>query len=631
MSGARAAPSNWHDGVELLLGVSRLPLGERCQAVERLAHSTSPWIRDRALHIGATILPDARLVALLREEADDIGRNIGLEMLKRRGGRALAVALPLLTDREADVVLQAVLVLDASRDPRAVEPLRATLRHPDPNVVQAAIVALGHVGDGRVVDDLVPYLGAGTWLRVAAVQALGDLRSRKALRRLARLLDDPEVGPLVAESMARIGGRVALATLARHWLRQRDAGAGDALLGLLAHVAEGLEQRPPPLAAAEAAARAHLDGCSAATRQAAARLLLALGAARAGDPALGVAGVCDDLPAEPPPSLSRRVDLLGDLLRSSRPLYGWGLRVALRNAARVERGDLDAAMASPHAADGLPHLVRLLLRARRGPSVEGLLDLHGRLSAPDRARLVPVLRRHRAAVRPWLAARAATLGPRGLVLRAVLGRASSVLGAALARLEPEWLHELVDHVRAAPAVLQVVPWQRLLADDVERYGAVVARAALSTRLPELAGAVREAARRSAAPALVRALGELGGPESAAVLVELLSAASALTRALVIDALGRLGGDEGRATLLRLLPTLAPAERPIGHHALERCCRAEDRDLFRCAAHDGDWQVRLAAAEALGRLRGEGSHVALLHLASDAVPAVAERAAALLEE
>ena len=47
----------------------------------------------------------------------------------------------------------------------------------DPNVQQEAILAIGQLGDARSIPHLVPFLAADLWVQMAAVQALGDLRS----------------------------------------------------------------------------------------------------------------------------------------------------------------------------------------------------------------------------------------------------------------------------------------------------------------------------------------------------------------------------------------------------------------------------------------------------------------------
>ncbi len=97
--------------------------------------------RERALRAGAETLPESAMIELLREEADDVARNTGLEMLKLRGRRSFVAAAALLDDADDDVVLQAVLLLDSIGDPRAWPLLRPLLQRSNENIQQAVIAA----------------------------------------------------------------------------------------------------------------------------------------------------------------------------------------------------------------------------------------------------------------------------------------------------------------------------------------------------------------------------------------------------------------------------------------------------------------------------------------------------------
>ena len=113
---------------------------------------------------GTDALSDDDLVTMLREPADAAVRNVGLERLVERGQRVVPMLVSLLSDRDADVVLQATRALDRIRDHRAAEGLVRVLDHPNPNVVQSAIVALGHVGSRAVVGRLLRFLhGDSGW------------------------------------------------------------------------------------------------------------------------------------------------------------------------------------------------------------------------------------------------------------------------------------------------------------------------------------------------------------------------------------------------------------------------------------------------------------------------------------
>src|SRR6187455_1508348 len=156
---ASAEEISWEAATRLLEGLSALPSAQRAGAIERLVRIPSPGIRERALRLGASLLPEARLVEHVRNDADATLRNAGLEMLKLRGARSFAVALRLLNDADEDVALQAILILDHLRDPRALGARPAALPR------RRSLVADGcRAGSGR------PALGARGAAPAAAVR-----------------------------------------------------------------------------------------------------------------------------------------------------------------------------------------------------------------------------------------------------------------------------------------------------------------------------------------------------------------------------------------------------------------------------------------------------------------------------
>jgi HEAT repeat protein len=430
------AELSWDGAMRLLEALPAMPLGERGAQVELLVHNASPGIRERVLRLGANLLPEERIAEHLRNDHDAVLRNAGLEMLKLRGARSFQLAVRLLADPEPDVVLQAVLLLDHLRDPRALEPLRAVLGHGDLNVAQAAILAIGRLGDGRSIPDLLPFLDADPWLQMAAVQALGDLRSRRAVADLARMLGDPVIGAIAAEALARIGGLTACRALAAHWLGQAGPLDDAALLGLLAHALEGLPRSRAALADRPAIDQllgslgGRLADPAPEIRAAAARCVLALGpnpgdeAALAalialaeigengengedGEGAEGAEGVHAGQSVEsgesgqgtqgrqggqggrggrdraagrdaasPPPALRRRPDLIGALLLRPGTAGAWGLQLAALFPRRVAPaailGALAAASGTARTPETLGAAVRCLARVPPAQAPPGL-------------------------------------------------------------------------------------------------------------------------------------------------------------------------------------------------------------------------------------------------------------------
>ena len=249
---------SWEECMELLDQLPALPHEQRVAAIERLIRNSSPVIRERALRTGAAVVSDERLESYLREEADDVLRNAGLEMLKMRGDRELSrwrsgcCATPTPTSccrrcwssttcatcgRSSRCAPCSTTATPTSCRRRSWPSASSATRAPSPTCCLSSRPTRG--------------------CRSPPSRRSGDLRSPAAVAPLGALLPDLMVGPLAAEALARIGGgrafqrpRPSLAALPR----QLDA---ETMLGLLAHVLEGLGSTPPaPAGAARVAGRA---------------------------------------------------------------------------------------------------------------------------------------------------------------------------------------------------------------------------------------------------------------------------------------------------------------------------------------------------------------------------------------
>ena len=625
------AELSWDGAMRLLEALPAMPLGERGAQVELLVHNASPGIRERVLHLGANLLPEERIAEHLRNDHDAVLRNAGLEMLKLRGARSFQLAVRLLADPEPDVVLQAVLLLDHLRDPRALEPLRAVLGHGDLNVAQAAILAIGRVGDGRSIPDLLPFLDADPWLQMAAVQALGDLRSRRAVPDLARMLGDPVIGAIAAEALARIGGATACRALAAHWLGQAGPLDDAALLGLLAHALEGLPRSRAALADRPAVDRllgslgGRLADPAPEIRAAAARCVLALGPS-AGDEAALAALIAG---GGPPPALRRRPDLIGALLQRPGTAAAWGLRLAAlfprRVAPAAVLGALAAASGAARTPETLGAAVRCLARvppAQASPGLgTALLGLYLELPAELRPELTPVLRRFRTTVRgalaglphvpeapevpeipeipeapvaPGVPGAPAVAAVDRVVLQALLGARPREVASELLRLPlPGRLFAIVQLAGRRP-VMRSLPWSSWLRDAPEVYAAAAAEAAAASRLPELLPLLRAVPPRLAVPPLLRAFAELADRDAVPWLLEVLGRPVAPGEPAVPGVPGEPGesGEPGEAGA-PAATTPRPELRPLVLESLGRIGGAAARRALAAAALDRTPESRLA--------------------------------------
>jgi HEAT repeat protein len=637
---------SWEECMELLDRLPSMPAAARGAALERLLRNSSPGIRERALRLGAAILADEALVEMLRDDADAVLRNAGLEILKIRGSRSYPVAIRLLRDGEPDVVLQAVLLLDHLRDPRALAPLRTTLSHEDPNVVQGVILAMGRLGNASSVPDLLPFLAADPWLQMAAVQALGDLRSTRAVRALANLFTDLMVGPMAVEAVARIGGSLALRALAAHWLSYGEQLDAAAMLGLLAHVLEGLRRFPADLPGELwPSLAARLGDPAAEVRGAAARSLLVLGpSAWDGDAlrclaALAPHGEVDGAdPANPaitsavelPAALARRGDLAATLLARPGASRTWGVLMCARPGQAVPAEALLTAVSEVAASpELLPACIQALSRLRH-PAV-GAVALAIYLAQPAewRGALEPLIARRRGELRAALAARDDLDPIDRLVLAARLGAPAAGIAAGVERLAPAERVAAALQLGEARDVLRALPWAEWLRENPALYAEAAAEAAGRAQLRELLPALRGLPAAAATPALLRAMAELGDRDSVPVLLELMAARPEL-RPLALETVGHIGGPEARAALRAAARQARGGEARAAYRALTLCAAEEDEALFRAAVTHSDWYVRLLCADVLGRFGRPENLNALARLAGDPVAAVASRALSLLE-
>jgi HEAT repeat protein len=644
--------SSWEECAELLDRLPLLPMAARGEALERLLPNTSPGIRERALRLGAAILDDQALVDMLRDDADAVRRNAGLEILKIRGSRSYQVALGLLRDGESEVVLQAVLLLDHLRDPRALGPLRAALAHPDPNVVQGVIVALGRLGNAGSVPDLLPFLAADPWLQMAAVQALGDLRSARAVRPLANLLTDLVVGPMAAEAVARIGGALALRTLAAHWLcfgSQLDAAG---MLGLLAHVLEGLP-RPPadPPAGLLPSLAPHLASGAGEARAAAARCVLALGpspwdaravaalaeaageevSAGAGGGAAGAGAVpaAGTVREERSPDDAEAATAQGPAPGHQERRAGWAAtaegpveltaagRLAWRAggagvaegpvelpAALARRGDLAASLL---AEPGYPRAWGLLMCARLGQAVPAEAFFAAVAAAASRPELLAACRQTLARLRhPGVGAAALDLylalpvEARADVEPLLRRRRREVRAALAERSGLAAADRLVLAARLGEPAAKVAAALLALAPD-ERVAAALQLAGLRLVMRALPWQewLREEPRRYA-----EAAAEAAGRSQ---LRELLPALRQLPAQAATPALLRAMGELGDRASVPVLLALAPARpelRLLALEALGRIGGPEARAALRAAARGSRGGEARAAYRALSQCAAE---------------------------
>jgi HEAT repeat protein len=619
----------WEESMTLLERFPAMTPEAQIAAVDRLVRNPSEAIRMQALQIGSQIYADEQLVAYLRNETDDVLRNAGVQMLKMRGPEALPLAVLLLEDSAPDVVLQAVVVLDHLKDPRALEPMRPLLRHKDPNIRQAVIVGLGHCGDGRVVRDLIPFLQSDMWEQMAAVQALGDLRSAAAVPTLRNLLNDPMLAQFAIESLARIGGPGAFEALAVHWVAYHERLEAETKLGFLAHVIEGLQSDPTEVPGLRACIAAFLKDSNANIRKHAAACLLGLGK---GPEDLAAIQILSDSSGQGalPVCLSRRGDLVRELLASPGMLRHWGITLAARFPRSCSIHDLIKAMESIDLQEPFQPLIDALIRWNDPMLAPTILDLFIRTDGSRRRALTPLMKQNKDHLAALVKKNVTIDRQTRLTLLALAGESPAEISSGILSLSDTARQSVLSQLADCKPVMELLPWETWLTEQPESYGSIAAEVAVKSGLHRLLEPLRELLRKYPAPEFIRVLSEFKDSKTIDCLLELLhQECDPEIGVVTLETLAQFGGKAVQNVLREMIRGSDPRMVRAAYKGLSRCGSREDASLFREAIRSEDWHVRLACAEAFGRFFSMENRIALIQLSADPVCVVAQRVHGLL--
>lgn len=495
------------------------------------------------------------------------------------------------------------------------EALLGALEDPDPQVRLQAAAAVGQVGVPGAVPILTDWLNdAEPAVRSSAAHALGRIGDPRSGEALARLLADSRAGVRRAavDALARIGGDGAVVSLLAH-LDEADTSVRVAVIDALARIGDGRALVPLMAQAAEAAPEVRLATLRALGGIGDVRALpLLLSAIADGKPAqrnaaiaalgrLRLAGATDTLverlqmpePREAKlvlsalgqigtaPALDAVVEALADPgLRPAaiRALVDATARANLPTPATAggpEPGAAPAAEAATARPTPVAQLV-LALQASTGtgaaagpaealralgeltdirPATDALLASLAR-SGDDGASPDPASdTRGRAALMTALAATGAPAAVEALLLRLDAGTGGddpATRDAALAALASEALRGALD-TRAADPLLAALP---TLPAGAERQRAALARllgdCGAPRAVPALVPLAQEGASQEVRDAALGALGQLGGPEAAAALLEVVRSPGAPGRFRAAEALGRTAGAREVDALLAML-------------------------------------------------------------------------------
>ncbi len=170
-------------------------------------------VREKAIALAARHVSPEALGRLVGNDENAVLRNSALAALERQGPYATPHLVSLARGKNLEVAMFAVQILSRIKDPSTVEALLPLVEHPDSNVAQAAIEALGALKAREAVPALIHRLDADLWLQFAAVAALGEIGDARAVEPLLDAIPNEMLSEPAVEALGRIAAPESLPRL----------------------------------------------------------------------------------------------------------------------------------------------------------------------------------------------------------------------------------------------------------------------------------------------------------------------------------------------------------------------------------------------------------------------------------
>ncbi len=613
------------------------------------ASSSDAPLSDGAGHLGEA---HAR-----QGKSEDAARRVAvLDALARGGSRSISALVSALRSNDDDVAMYAATALGEARDPAAVPHLIRLLQHPDLNVAQAAIDALGKLRAQSAAAPIEAMLEADPWLRFAAAHALGEIGHPGSVHALMRAAGDPAVSELAVEALGKIATVPAAAVLADLLLGRADDESFDGcLLALgtaLGRMVDGSglngsrawQRLASPVASAVHArlaailVRRDVDPEGAVDqhflKEAAIAVIRAL-AIPALFPAL-VDGAWDVAMGEPlldavlfagPPT---HASVLAGLGHADADVRVFSCTAAAALGIEEAAGACEGLLASDEVRVRVAALralaglaaetaVPAMLRCLADPAEQVRSAAVRSLGTMDAKRVTAELLADRdvSGARASLVLEVMRISPcadqRGFVLAALADGREEVRKAAVGVLAA---NEHAESVEMLEPLLQD-PSLAVRAEVVQALGRRRSRRALRLLLDQFA---RDVESRDP---ILRALGRIGDGWAARRLMLLFCEQAPPIRLAIIDALGAIAAPAAEPFLSQLLCDPQPEVRSRAVVAIGQYTSDGAVTRLVHATRDADARVRLAALESLSAFAGRPAAVeSFERLCLDPVPAIA---------
>jgi HEAT repeat protein len=648
-----------------LAALDGLPEGPRREAAILAAlEDESAVVRDRAIRLAARYIEPHVLGELVADEVNAIRRNAAITALERQGPYAVPHLRTMLVRPEVDVVMFALQMLSRIGDPLAVHGVLPLVRHPDANVAQAAIQALGQLRHHKAVPTLLELLASDLWLQLAAIDALGEIGDPIAVGPLVALVPDSIVAEPAVIALQRIAAPGSLDALLRKLMIVTERPLRDALLVALGVVID-LHPDPIPVAvqcsaqveldpsrnllnyledilswSSESVAPGNGEPVGGARDHAgllrAATAIAVVAGLRSLYPAVLIRIATDDDPAWAIGLFRRHPGALSPALRELLGHADLRVRRGALLAGAFAAEDLAVVVEHLRDADGLVRAAacRALGVIGEPKTAPLLIQRLWEGDPPERAAAVEALTEFPVDALQMLER---CLGP--AVPQPIMVAALEVLSRRGVTWFEARIAELARHespvirrgaIRAAgrltgPRVEVVLI--RALADShpsiqVEALDLLVERDRGKT-IPTLAALL--AAPDSLRCYVIRALGQMRAIEALPQLESLYGDCARHEQVEIVLAMTRIGGHQTTGFLRACLSEPVAEIRRAAARGLARLVDSSHLPLLINLAGDADWCIRAETARGLGRLRLAECQATLLTLARDVEPAVASAA------
>ncbi len=543
----------------------------------------------------------------------------------------LANALNLLNHQDPEVIIKAIQQLRAIRDLRSLEPLRMLLTHPNLEVVNEAILAIGSIGDERVINDLIPFLNSEVLLQTSAIQAFGEIRSQSAISYLEPLLPDPIVGPMVAETIAFTGGIAAYKALAKHWLTHGKQLDTENYLGLLKHVLEGINSKIPYINGICESFSIYLNDPNDSIRTLAACCLLASGPCPEDVKALNIISETLGDYIQVPACLKNRKDLIPELLDGSNKLISWGFQLSALYPKSVSPVSiLNALKKYTTEPDDITFIADVLLKVKEPILVPAILDLYCRISWDKRILLHPVIKMYKKQIRSLLIDYDIDDETR-IVISAHVGVSPVCIALEIMDLPLDSRILVLSLLSDCKSIMKCMPWSQWLENSPGFYLNVAADVVLKSGIKDVFPLLRKIFPSYPVKRLIKSAGRFRDKESVSILIKHLETESTEIRMLILESLGNIGGREARQALKNYIKNCNKTdELRRAARALSFCATSEDCSFFRELSFNSDWYVRLICVEVLRRYLSYENFEVLVKLSSDPAKIVAHRTSFFLK-